>query len=101
VLVLPAGMRSAGARQNSGSNGSHLVFKMIFIHSRSQLDAATMLFMLPPWYLIQYCWIKAGTSEKNFPSISPFVHPNGHVITCSSFMWPEMHASAEAFTWFL
>jgi hypothetical protein len=41
------------------------------------------------------------TSEKDSTCISPFVHPNVHVITCSSFMWPEMHASAEAFTWFL
>jgi hypothetical protein len=42
-----------------------------------------------------------GTSEKDSTCISPFVHPNMHVITYSSFMWPEMHASTEAFTWFL
>jgi hypothetical protein len=42
-----------------------------------------------------------GTSEKDSTCISPFVHPNVHVITCSSFMWPEMHASTEEFTWFL
>jgi hypothetical protein len=41
------------------------------------------------------------TSEKDSTCISPFVHPNVHVITCSSSMWPEMHASAEEFTWFL
>jgi hypothetical protein len=41
------------------------------------------------------------TSEKDSTCISPFVHPNVHVITCSSFMWPEIHASAEEFTWFL
>jgi hypothetical protein len=41
------------------------------------------------------------TSEKDSTCISPFVHPNEHVITCSSSMWPEMHASAEEFTWFL
>jgi hypothetical protein len=41
------------------------------------------------------------TSEKDSTCISPFVHPNVHVITCSSFMWPEMHASTEEFTWFL
>jgi hypothetical protein len=41
------------------------------------------------------------TSEKDSTCISPFVHPNVHVITCSSFIWPEMHASTEEFTWFL
>jgi hypothetical protein len=41
------------------------------------------------------------SSENDSTCISPFVHPNVHVITCSSFMWPEMHASTEAFTWFL
>jgi hypothetical protein len=41
------------------------------------------------------------TSEKDSTCISPFVQPNVHVTTCSSSMWPEMHASAEAFTWFL
>jgi hypothetical protein len=41
------------------------------------------------------------TSEKDSTCISAFVHPNVHVMTCSSFMWPEMHASAEEFTWFL
>jgi hypothetical protein len=41
------------------------------------------------------------TSEKASTCISPFVHPNVHVITCSSSMWPEMHASTEAFTWSL
>jgi hypothetical protein len=41
------------------------------------------------------------TSEKDSTCISPFVHPNVHVITCSSLMWPEMHASADEFTWFL
>jgi hypothetical protein len=40
-------------------------------------------------------------SEKDSTCISPFVHPNVHVITCSSFMRPEMHASTEEFTWFL
>jgi hypothetical protein len=40
-------------------------------------------------------------SEKDSTCISPFVHPNVHVITCYSFMWPEMHASTEEFTWFL
>jgi hypothetical protein len=29
------------------------------------------------------------------------MHPNVHVIPWSSSMWPEMHASAEEFTWFL
>jgi hypothetical protein len=42
-----------------------------------------------------------ATSEKDSTCISPFVHPNVHEITCSSSMWPEMYASAEAFTWFL
>jgi hypothetical protein len=42
-----------------------------------------------------------GPSEKDSTCISPFVHPNVHVITCSSFMWPEMHASTEEFIWFL
>jgi hypothetical protein len=41
------------------------------------------------------------SSEKDYTCISPFVHPNVHVITCSSFMWLEMHASTEEFTWFL
>jgi hypothetical protein len=45
--------------------------------------------------------MRALTSEKDSTCISPFVHPNVHVITCYSFMWLEMHASAEAFTWFL
>jgi hypothetical protein len=42
-----------------------------------------------------------SASENDSTCISPFVHPNVHVITCYSFMWPEMHASTEAFTWFL
>jgi hypothetical protein len=42
-----------------------------------------------------------ATSEKDSTCILPFVHPNVHVITCSSFMWPEMHASTEEFTRFL
>jgi hypothetical protein len=41
------------------------------------------------------------TSEKDSTCILPFVHPHVHVITCYSFMWPEMHASTEEFTWFL
>jgi hypothetical protein len=42
-----------------------------------------------------------GSSEKDSTCILPFVHQNVHVITCYSFMWPEMHASTEEFTWFL
>jgi hypothetical protein len=45
--------------------------------------------------------IPVGTSEKDSTCISPFVHPDVHVITCTSFMWLEMHASMEEFTWFL
>jgi hypothetical protein len=41
------------------------------------------------------------TSEKESTCILPFVHPNEHVITCSSFMWLEIHASTEEFTLFL
>jgi hypothetical protein len=41
------------------------------------------------------------SSEKDSTCILPFVHPNVHVIICSSSMWPEMHASTEEFTWFL
>ena len=41
------------------------------------------------------------SSEKDSTCISPFVHPNVHFITCYSFMWPEMHASTEEFTWIL
>jgi hypothetical protein len=41
------------------------------------------------------------TSEKDSTCILPFVHPNMHVITCYSLMWPEMHAFTEEFTWFL
>jgi hypothetical protein len=41
------------------------------------------------------------SSEKDSTCISPFVHPNVHVITFSSLMWPEIHASTEEFTWFL
>jgi hypothetical protein len=41
------------------------------------------------------------TSEKESTCILPLVHPNVDVITCSSFMWLEIHASAEEFTWFL
>jgi hypothetical protein len=44
------------------------------------------------------CW---AASEKDSTCIAPFVHSNVHVITCSSFMWLEMHASTEGFTWFL
>jgi hypothetical protein len=46
----------------------------------------------------QECVGGTCTSEKDSTCISPFVHTNMHVITCSSFMWPEMHASAEEFT---
>jgi hypothetical protein len=42
-----------------------------------------------------------GSSEKDSTCILPFVHPNVPVITCSSYMWPEMHVSPEEFTWFL
>jgi hypothetical protein len=45
--------------------------------------------------------LEIAASEKDSTRISPFVQPNVHVITCSSFMWPEMHASTEEFTWFL
>jgi hypothetical protein len=51
--------------------------------------------------LIEVGGVAVDTSEKDSTCISPFVHPNVHVITCSSFMWPEMHASTEAFTLFL
>jgi hypothetical protein len=51
------------------------------------------------WVLIRNG--NSSPSEKDSTCISPFVHPNVHVITCSSFMWPEMYASAEEFTWFL
>jgi hypothetical protein len=44
---------------------------------------------------------RIAASEKDSTCISPFVHPNVHVITCSSFMWPEMHASTKEFIWFL
>jgi hypothetical protein len=43
----------------------------------------------------------ALTSEKESTCILPFMHPNKHVITCSSFMWLEMHASTEEFLLFL
>jgi hypothetical protein len=41
------------------------------------------------------------SSEKDSTCNSPFVHPNVHVITCSRFMWLEIHASTEEFTLFL
>jgi hypothetical protein len=41
------------------------------------------------------------TSEKDSTCIPPFVHPNVRVITCSSFMWPGIHAFTEEFTLFL
>jgi hypothetical protein len=41
------------------------------------------------------------TSVKESTCILPFVHPNKHVIPCSSFMWMEIHASTEEFTLFL
>jgi hypothetical protein len=40
-------------------------------------------------------------SEKESTCILPFVHPNEHVIACSSFMWLEIHVSTEEFTLFL
>jgi hypothetical protein len=42
-----------------------------------------------------------STSEKESTCILPFVHPNKHVITCSIFMWLEIHASTEEFPLFL
>jgi hypothetical protein len=42
-----------------------------------------------------------ATSEKESTRISPFLHPNVHVITCSSFIWLEIHASMDKSTWFL
>jgi hypothetical protein len=43
---------------------------------------------------------KPYTSEKESTRISLFVHPSVHVITCSSSMWLEIHASTEEFTCF-
>jgi hypothetical protein len=39
-------------------------------------------------------------SEKESTCILPFVHRSVHVITCSSFMWLEIHASTKEFTCF-
>jgi hypothetical protein len=56
---------------------------------------------LPPGTPLDFDACLHLPSEKDSTCISPFVHPNVHVITCSSFEWPEMHDSTEAFTWFL
>jgi hypothetical protein len=53
-----------------------------------------LLVLAHAWLL---AYIVTTPSEKD----STCVHPNVRVITCYSFMWPEMHASAEEFTWFL
>jgi hypothetical protein len=58
--------------------GRHLISQKAFVEAKAKLIV---------------------TSEKDSTCISPFVHPNVHVITCSSFMWLEMHASTEEFTW--
>ena len=44
-------------------------------------------------------WVR--TSEKESTCILPSVHSNEYVITYSSFMWLEIHASTEEFTLFL
>jgi hypothetical protein len=51
--------------------------------------------------MTQISEVTTNASEKDYTCISPSVHPNVHVITCSSFMWLEIHASTEAFSWFL
>ncbi len=51
-----------------------------------------------PPRLLAFAWVLP--SEKESTCILPFVRPSVHVITCSSFMWLEIHASTEAFTCF-
>jgi hypothetical protein len=72
---------------------------MMFL--QHSLDKFGILLASDKESITELCHECTETSEKESTCISPFMHPNKHVITCSSFMWLEIHASTEEFTLFL